>query len=382
MKLNKNIVTGVGGGVLAVAVVVLISVSSAKKREAAKHEMETKMAQQSAPRPVRFERVRAMPAGKERRYPGIVKASDETALSFRVGGPLIEVNVKLGERVQKGDLLMQVDPRDFEDRIQSLEAQLAGAVAVQQNAGQDYSRIAGLFKEKVVPQSDYDHAVSALDSASATVKNIDAQLAIARHALKDTSLRAPYDGTVTKQLVENHEMVKAGQMVLQFHNIQWLEVAVNVPENEVARHPMQGGVAVEVSFPSIPGEKFEAQLKEWSTAADALTRTYEVTFGFQAPDNCRILPGMSAAITLADDPALDPVLTVPVSALSPVVDGGSALWIYDEASGHAARRKVGVGKLVGAARMVVTEGLSEGEQVVVSGSRLIHGNLALKNVEK
>ncbi|MDF7822857.1 efflux RND transporter periplasmic adaptor subunit [Pontiellaceae bacterium B12227] len=379
MKLNKRLITGIGGVVLAVAVIILVSAAGAKKKEAAKHETEKKMEHNRSPRPVRFEKVQSSPLGRQRRFPGIVKASEESALSFRVGGPLTEVNVVLGEPVKQGDLLMQIDPRDFKDRIHSLEAQLAGAVARQQNAKQDFTRIAELFKGKVVPQADYDRAKSTVDSAVAAVQNINVQLDIARHALADTSLRAPYDGTVTGQLVENHEMVRAGTVVLSYHNIQTLEIIVHIPENEVANAAADAiGTEVAVTFPALRGQSFTARLKEWSTKADPLTRTYSSTFELQAPKGVHILPGMTANVDLSTAQEQIMVLTVPVSALVPGGRLGSSVWVYNEEGGKAELRSVATGPLHGASRVVITEGLAEGELVVVTGSRLIHEDLSLK----
>ena len=102
MKLNKKIITGIGGGVLAVIVIALISAAGAKKKEAAKHEIEARMAHNESPRPVRFEKLKTSVVEKQRSFPGIVKASEVTALSFRVGGPLTEVHVKLGDARRTG----------------------------------------------------------------------------------------------------------------------------------------------------------------------------------------------------------------------------------------------------------------------------------------
>lgn len=379
--MNKKMITGVGGGLLALVVVVAVSAAGAKKKEAARHETEKLMAQKSSPRPVRLETVKAAPIGTQRSFPGVVNASDEVELSFRVGGPLSEVNVVLGEPVKKGDLLMQIDPRDFEDRIRSLEAQLSGAVAVRDHAKQDYTRIARLFKDQVVPQSDYDRAKSALDSSESTVKNVEAQLLIARHALEDTSLRAPYDGTVSDRMVENYEMVKPGQVVMHYQDIQRLEIVVKIPENEMSNAPVQAdGTTVKVSFPALPESVFEARVKEWSTRSDPLTRTYSVTFEMEAPNTIHILPGMTASVELFHADRAGLVLTVPVSALVADAAGGSSVWVYEKARGRAELRRVVPGRLIGSSRVVIAEGLADGERVVVTGSRLIHGDLPLKTV--
>jgi len=376
MKLNKRLITGLIGGVLVLAVVGVL-ISGAAKKRAAQAEADMKIALQNSPRPVKTEWVEALSVEKERGYPGVVNASDESALSFRVDGPLVQVNVTLGELVKKGDLLMQIDPRDFEDRIQSLDAQLAGAAAQQQNASQDYARMSKLFAQQVVPQRDYDHAKNTMDSADAVVKNIKAQLAIARHALKDTSLLAPYDGVVTEQLAENSEMVDSGDVVLQFHNIQLLEVTVSVPENEIVRRSVGKGTFVQVSFPAVAGRTFDARLKEWSSAADPLTRTYAITFEFDAPADLKILPGMTADVSWRSARPVS-VMTVPVSALSPGADGSSFVWVCGESGAPAVARPVTVGELIGTSRVVILDGVSEGEQVIVSGNRLIHKNIAVE----
>lgn len=378
--MNKNKIYVAGGIVLAVAVVVGVVVVGGRKRDVAKRVSEERLALHESARPVTLERVRSVDSRRERSFPGVVKASEESALSFRVGGPLTEVNVKLGEPVKKGDLLMQIDPRDFEDRIESLEARLAGAEAVFQNARQDYGRISKLFEEKVVPQSNYDLAKSALDSAEASVKGLNVQLQIARHSLEDTSLLAPYGGTVTEQLVENHEMVDSGTVVLRFHNIQWLEVVVNVPENEIAHRGMDREALVRVRFPAIPGKAFDAHLTEWSSVADPMTRTYAVTFRFEAPTEFKVLPGMSAKVSWQDGSESEPRLVVPMASLSSGAEGSTVLWVYNEEGGNAERRAVSTGRLEGSSHIVVLSGVTEGEQVVLSGSRFIHEGMTLESI--
>lgn len=379
--MNKKKTSIVVGSVLVMAAVTVGIISGLNKRAKIRRSTESKISIQHSAYPVTLERVQAIHSGKPRSFPGIVKASEESALSFRVGGPLIQVDVKRGERVEKGTLLMQIDPRDFEDRIQSLEAQLTGLEAMLRNARSDYERVSALFAEKVVPQADYDRSKSSLASAEAAVKVLNAQLQIARHSLKDSSLLAPYDGTVTEQLAENHEMVNSGDVVLRFHNIQWLEVTVSVPENEIVRRSMNVDTLVQVGFPAIPGKIFEAHLTEWSSVADSMTRTYAVTFSFKAPPNLKVLPGMSAKVSWRDGPVAETKLLVPVSALSSGLEGNTVLWVYDEGSGNAERRSVVVGELEGTSMIAVLNGIAEGEQVVVSGSRFIHDGTAVKSTK-
>ena len=234
-------------------------------------------------------------------YPGTIHASQQTALAFRVGGPLIKVAVKPGDRVEKGQLLMQIDPRDFEASIHVLEAQLAGAEAQQDRAQRDFDRAQTLFEQHVNATADFDRAKSAFDSAFSGVQSVKAQLQIARHRLKDTSLRAPYAGVITTQNAENYEMVKSGNQVLAIQDISTLEVEIKIPENEIARWPLKAGKEVSVELAAIPNRSFTAKLVEWSTAADPLTRTYALRFSFVAPKDLQVLPGMTADVSIVHD---------------------------------------------------------------------------------
>ncbi len=376
--MNKKKTSFIMGSILGIAAVVAVILGGLNKRAKIRNRTESKMAIQHSAHPVTLERVRALHSGKTRSFPGIVKASEESELSFRVGGPLIQVNIKQGQRVEKGTLLMQIDPRDFEDRIQSLDAQRIGMEAMQKNARSDYKRVSELFTEKVVSQADDDRSKSALASAEASVKVLNVQLQMARHHLKDTSLLAPYDGTVSEQLAENYEMVKSGDVVLRFHNIQWLEVTVSVPENEMVRRSMNADTPVQVSFPAIPNKIFEAHLTEWSSRANPITRSYAVSFKFEAPAEFKVLPGMSAKVSWQDHSSAGTKLLVPVSALSSRAEGNTVLWVFDEDHSTVSHRRVVTGELEGPSMIAVLSGLVEGEHVVVSGSRFLHDGTAVK----
>ena len=300
-------------------------------------------------------------------YPGEIRASKETNLSFRVDGPLIDIQKKPGERVIKEELLMQLDPRDYRDRIKILEAELDGALARANKASQDFTRAKQLFEKDVIAKADYDLARSNSSSANAAVKNIRAQLSVAKHQLKDTSLRAPYDGIVTAQLAENHEMIRAGQIVMRMHDVSTLEINTNIPENDIGFLVLQKGSNAVLTVPSLRGRFFTATLKEWSTEADKTTRTYEVTFTLQAPEDQSLLPGMTAEITLQNLKARKPVMTVPLDAVTADREGNSVIWVYDEESGVTTPKKIITADMYDDRRIIVDGGLNGNELIVTGG---------------
>ena len=300
-------------------------------------------------------------------YPGEIKACKETSLSFRVDGPLIDIAKKPGESTLQGELLMQLDPRDYRDRIRILEAELDGALARANKASQDFARAKQLFEKDVIAKSDYDLARSNSSSANAVVKNIRAQLSVAKHQLKDTSLRAPYEGIVTAQLAENHEMIRAGQIVMRMHDVSTLEISTNIPENDIGLLVLQKGSEAVLTVPSLRDRLFTATLKEWSTEADKTTRTYEVTFSLQAPEDGSLLPGMTAEITLQNLKARKPVMTVPLDAVTADREGDSVIWLYDEESGTATSKKIITAEMYDDRRIIVNGGLDGNELIVTGG---------------
>jgi len=196
---------------------------------------------------------------------------------------------------------------------------------------------------------------------------VRAQLSLARHRLDDASLRAPYDGTVTAQLVENHETIRAGQIVMRMHDMSVLEIDCNVPENDIARFRLEKGTKAQLRLPSLNGRIFEAGLREWSTEADKTTRTYKLTFSLPAPEKGGILPGMTAEIVVRGIEPAEPVLTIPFSALAADSEGKSTVWIYDRESETVRPVAVETGAMSDDTQIIVTEGLEGNELVVVEG---------------
>ena len=141
-------------------------------------------------------------------------------------------------------------------------------------------------------------------------------------------------------------MVQPGQVVLQFRNIQKLEVTISVAENDMVSKSIRIGSTATVRFLSAPDSLYPARLKEWRAEADQMTRTYAITFEFKAPEGLLILPGMSAEVVWEDAATLDDVIAIPMTALCKDQDGTSFLWVYDSTSQRAKKTPVQTKSLV------------------------------------
>lgn len=331
--------------------------------------------------PVVLESVVSTNINTTKRYPGTIRASRTANLAFRVAGPLVRVDVKPGDAVKKGQILMQIDPQDYEDRIRVLKAQKAGAVSQLQTASLDYGRIQTLFEKKVVPEVDYDHARNGVNTLTASVDAVEAQLVIARHQLAYTTLRAPFDAIITARSIDNYEMVQPGRPVVGLHDIDTLEVEIKVSENEILRQSPRRGTMAIVAFPARPEIRFTMSLNEFNTSADPVTRTYSMVFTMPAPDAFTVLPGMTADVFWSAGEGESSGITVPSKAIVTNTSGDSSVWVFDDATSTAQMKKVEVGGLSGSSRILIKGGLIIGEQIVVEGVDFIRSNMRLNAVK-
>ena len=184
----------------------------------------------SVARPAKIITVEDPGHGSVRTFPGKVKAAQAVDLAFRVGGPLINFPVSEGRRISQGGLIARIDPRDYEVKVRSLEAQLAAAKAQRNRAELHFGRVNKLYERKSIARAAYDEAKAANDVALAQEEGTTEALRAARLALEDTKLLAPYDGVVAARLVENHQNVKAGEPIVHFQETRRLEVVIHLPE--------------------------------------------------------------------------------------------------------------------------------------------------------
>ena len=196
-----------------------------------------------------------------RKYPGRVGPNERVSLAFQVSGQLVEFNVKNGQEVKKGELLAKIDPRDFESELASKEGIL-------EQSKFNVEKIKRLFDEGSAGRQEVVDLQAAYDVAEANAR-------IAKKALEDTSLHAPFDGVIANTFVENHENVMTLRTVLDLQDVSSVEVVVNVPEDRIALSLRKRDLFRYIaSFDFLPDREFEVMLKEFATEADPQTQTY------------------------------------------------------------------------------------------------------------
>jgi len=325
-----------------------------------------------------------------------------------------------GQQVKKGDLLAQIDPRDYETAVRNIEARLAdlnaqykamqsarpedirrleATLAAAQSklleAAASFRRYQRLYENENISKAEYDQARAARDVADAEVRSSEESLQMARTGarpedieamqariramesdlqrakdqLRDTELRAPYDGVVAERYVDNFEFVSAFNDILSLQDITTVEIVAQLPENLVARAREKAERNFKAHFPSLPGVELDATATEISTQADSVTRTYAVTFQTRQPDSANLFAGMTAEILVSVSDSTLPGWLVPVSAVF-ADSRGDNVWALDEGASTARKVPVELGEPSGDG-VWVTAGLEPGMRIITAGAQFL-----------
>ena len=307
-------------------------------------------------RPVKVMAVAGSGAGGSMTYPGKTRANRRVELSFKVPGPLVELPVEEGQAVKKGQLIARILPRDFKINLDQANAQAV-------NAQRQYERYKELYVRRQVSKADFDRYKASRDVAAA-------QLEDAKNALKDTYLRAPFDGIVAKRHVENFEEVQAKQPIVFFQDNSKIEVLVDAPETVIATLRRDNDtIEAYATFAVAPGKRFPLTLKEYSTEADPQTQTYQVVLLMDQPEGINILPGMTATVTGSRPDADTAAVRIIIPAIAVMEDPQEKafVWLLDRETMAVRKQAVTAGEMTGADRIEILDGLDGGETLVTSG---------------
>ena len=174
--------------------------------------------------------------GQTRKLPGTVRATKRVDLAFQVSGPLIELPVKEGQRVNRGDLIARIDPQDFETSLRNAKGTMARAKASVDYAVAEYQRFRNVKATDAgaVSDSQVHLKFTAQAVARAGLQSAEAGLAAAQDQLNYTQLRAPFTGLIARRLVDNYQEVTVKQPIVSLQNMTDIEVLVDVPESMMA----------------------------------------------------------------------------------------------------------------------------------------------------
>ncbi len=197
-------------------------------------------------------------------------------LAAKVAGYVNVVHVIEGQKVKKGDVLIEIDDRDYKNTLDQEQADLAAVQVNLQDAERNYKRLSELFKNGAVSRQQYDNASAAYFSTKAKFDAITARVAQAQLNLENTKIMAPADGQIAKSSVEVGQLASPGVPLVGFVDSTERWVEANFKETDLSS--IHNGAAVDVSVDAIPSRTFDGRVAAMSSATGA-------TFSLLPPDN-------------------------------------------------------------------------------------------------
>jgi RND family efflux transporter MFP subunit len=330
-------------------------------------------------RPVKILEVGSGDDGRVREYPGFVRATQSAEIGFEVAGRVVRIAAKQGQRVQAGDVLAVLDDRDYVAQLDIERANVRKAEA-------DLRR-----SESVYEQDPGAITVERIDGDRRALEVARARLAQSSKAVEDTVLRAPFDGVVSRRLIEVFENVQAKQPVVIVDDLEDIEVEINVPERDIGSpgtiaagltdeelDDLTRRFAPRVSISAVGNDEFPGRYVEVAARADAATRTFAIRIAFDPPAGVVILPGMTARVTASFDGSQG--VSLPLSALGATPGGEPQVWVIDPATMTAHARVVTTGQ-VRNGTIDISAGLMPGELVATTGAKQLAEGMRVSRFE-
>lgn len=294
---------------------------------------------------------------------GVVEALEEVNVAAELSGTVKAVHVNEGDRVEAGQLLLELDPRKREFALTRAQQQVQQSRANMEEARLKLQRRRDLAERESVSREILDNAQLTVDGATAGFQQAMAAQQLAERELADTRIYSPTPGTVDVQAVEAGEPVQAGATLVTLQAMHGLRVHTWVSEADIL-HITAGGKA-SVSAAGLAGKSFQANIEWVGVNADPATGNFPVKL-IITDDTSALRPGMTASAVL-DGIEVSGALLLPEAAL---VDRDRRRVVFVVEHGVARLRE----PLLAAGfsnRLHIIDGLAAGERVVIEGQALL-----------
>lgn len=353
-------------------------------------------AQDDRPRAVAVQAAESRDVQRAVEVVGTLAAREEVVVSAEVAGRVARLARDLGDRVESGGALVELDPEKLEYRVEAQRAALAQArakygadgdgplpplekvpavvssAAQLADARQQLDRAKNLAAQNLLPQQQLEQAQTRLDTARAandqalaTARqlraDIEAQassLRLAERDLRDAVVRAPFEGFIAERLVSPGQFVQPQTPVMRIVRLHPLKLIAEVPEKFAPW--IETGRALEVRVDAYPGQVVTGRLERISPSVSQKSRAFAIEGNIPNADG-RLKPGTFARVQITTD-HVDRAVVIPASAVQSRYGTNRVFVVTD---GHLVGREIVLGDHLGE-RVEVTQGLDAGTKIVAS----------------
>ena len=327
---------------------------------------------------------------------GSFSPAEDVVVSSEVDGQVIDVHAGFGDRVEEGDVLVEISPMEHELAVEQQKAALEQvrarlglndgettlsdireAVTVKRaaadlaDAEQKFKRAKDLLEQGLLPrqgyedaevrvkssQANYDLSLQEVRNLLATLKQYTVASELAEKKLRDTKIRAPFSGFVQGKDVSTGQYVRVQSPVMTIVRTDYVKATVQIPEKMAPW--VRVGQKVDITVDAYPGRKFSGTVRRINPVVDTETRSFATQARVENPDGI-LKPGFFFRASIPSD-QMESLLTIPQKAL---VYAYGVYSVYVLQSGQVQQREVKIGDRVGD-QVEVVGGLTEGDQVAI-----------------
>ena len=317
-------------------------------------------------RPVKYMEIGFLGGEESRTFSGTARTDKIINLSFRSSGIITQFDLKLGQKVTKGQLLAKLDNVQARLAYEQSITQLNSAASQVNTAKLSLNRVRTLYEKGSTSLSDFEAAKNSFRNAEESYKSAKRGVQIQQEQINYGYIYAPEDGTIASISAEIDENVSPGQAVAVLNAGTDMEITLGIPESII--NGVKPDMDVVVDFTSIEEDEFKGRVSEVAPAVDANTSTYPVRVIVTNPSDA-IKSGMAANVTFdfGDYDSADNVLVVPPHAVGEDSNGRFVFLVEGEgATGKVKKQGIQLGNLT-AQGFEVTSGLSSGQRIAVAG---------------
>lgn len=291
-----------------------------------------------------------------RTFSGVVEVIDASKLAFRVSGQIIDLPISTGQNIKKGDLIAALDTRE-------IALQFSADKAAYETALAQFNRSKRLVDKEAISQQEYEVNKASYEKSKSAYEN-------SVNNMRDSKLYAPFSGSIEEINVDNYERINAGTAIVKLVNPSELQVMFTIPDNNLSL--LQNNPKFTVEFDIYKNQKFNAKLKQYiEVSSDGSGIPVRVIIDDTSFKNSDVMvkPGFSCKVTLHIDTKKftgDALTTIPISAIyADAASNTKNVWVVKNNS--VSLRKIQTGKLIGEESIVISEGLTAGEIIVIAG---------------
>ncbi len=283
----------------------------------------------------------------------------EATVKAKVAGELVEVPVREGQSVKKGQVLARIDQTEVQARVAAREADVAAARAQLVWAEKNRNQQKALLEKAFISQSAFDNVQSNYDVAAAKLRAAEADLVVAKKSLGDSVLVAPFSGVVAERHAQAGERVALDAKVVTVVDLARMELEAAIPAAAIGQARV--GQQVQFRVDGFGDRAFEGRIERINPATTAGSRSISVYAVIENPDQ-NLRKGMFAQGALMLGTIAD-ALVIPVAAVREEAGTSS---VYALVDGVVRRKPVKTGPADAAGRVQVLEGLAPGDRIVRS----------------